>query len=133
MEIEKMRNILANRPENTPSRKLFKYQDQALFELLLSSGIRLNECIQLNKQDIDLEKRSFIVLGKGNKERVCYFSVKCQYYLKKILTFEYKGATLKYKDCDALFLSKSSKGGHNHRIQNAGIEAFSALSRLFTP
>ena len=122
MEIEKMRNLLANLPENTPSQKLFKYQDQALFELLLSSGIRLRECLQLNKRDMDLEKRMFIVLGKGNKERVCYFSVKCQYYLKKLFTFEYTGSTLKYKDCEALFISKSTKGEHNHRITNAGIE-----------
>lgn len=122
IEIEKMRNELSNLPERTPSQQLFKYQDQALFELLLSSGIRLRECIQLNKEDIDLENRTFMVLGKGNKERQCYFSVKCQYYLDKIINFEYKGRTSKYKDVEALFVTKSTKGDYNHRLAGNGVE-----------
>lgn len=122
IEIEKMRNELSSLPERTPIQQLFKYQDQALFELLLSSGIRLRECIQLNKEDIDLENRTFMVLGKGNKERQCYFSVKCQYYLDKIINFEYKGRTSKYKDVEALFVTKSTKGNYNHRIGGNGVE-----------
>jgi len=115
LEIEKMRDALNSKPENTKTRELFKIQDQALFELLLSSGIRLRECVQLNKEDIDLQNRTFTVLGKGNKERVCYFSVKCQYYLEKLLNFEYSGRTRKYEDCEALFVTKSSNGDYNHR------------------
>ena len=122
LEIEKMRDALNSKPENTKTQELFKISDQALFELLLSSGIRLRECVQLNKEDIDLQNRTFTVLGKGNKERVCYFSVKCQYYLDKLLNFEYTGRTRKYEDCEALFVTKSSKGGYNHRIQHSGIE-----------
>jgi len=122
IEIEKMRNELSSLPERTPIQQLFKYQDQALFELLLSSGIRLMECIQLNKEDIDLENRTFMVLGKGNKERQCYFSVKCQYYLDKIINFEYEGGTSKYKDVEALFVTKSTKGNYNHRIGGNGVE-----------
>lgn len=122
IEIEKMRDVLNSKPERTKTQKLFKIQAQALFELLLSSGIRLRECVQLNKEDINLQDRTFIVLGKGNKERICYFSVKCQYYLEKLLNFDYTGKTRKYEDCEALFVTKSSKGGYNHRLQHSGIE-----------
>lgn len=122
MEIEKMRDALSSLPENTDTQQFFKLRDQSLFELLLSSGIRLRECIQLNKEDIDLENRTFTVLGKGNKERVCYFSVKCQYYLEKLLYFEYKGRTKKYENCEALFITSSPRGNNGYRMLHSGIE-----------
>ena len=121
IEIEKMRDALSKLPENTPLQQLTKIRDHAIFELLLSSGIRLRECGQLNKSDIDLQNRTFTVLGKGNKERTCYFSVKCQFYLSKLLNFEYRGNTLKYADSPALFTSKSSKN-EGYRWGLNGIE-----------
>ena len=110
-EIEKMRNELNNLPETTKTQQYFKLRDQALFELLLSSGIRLRECVQLNKNDMDLVSRSFIVLGKGNKERVCYFSVKAQFYLEKMLNFKHDKKTRKHSENPALFPSKINKNG----------------------
>ena len=121
LEIEKMRNELNNLPSKTKIQKFFKIRDQALFELLLSSGIRLRECIQLNKTDVDLINRSFIVLGKGNKERVCYFSVKAQFYLNSMLNFEHDSKTRKYGDSPALFVSKSNSKDE-YRWTHAGIE-----------
>lgn len=120
-EIETMRNYLSKLPEKTPNQRLFKLRDQALFELLLSSGIRLRECVQLNKSDIDLQNRTFIVLGKGNKERRCYFSVKCQFYLDKFLNFKYAGNTKKYRDESALLISKRGKG-KEYRLSLGGVE-----------
>ena len=122
-EIEQMRDKLNSKPEKTPNQKLFKLRDQALFELLLSSGIRLRECVQLNKSDIDLDNRTFIVLGKGNKERVCYFSVKTQYFLEKLINFNYKGTTRKYADQEALFVSQGRvKNSNEYRFGLNGIE-----------
>ncbi len=123
LEIEKMREVLNKMPENTPYLKMLKLRDQSLFELLLSSGIRLRECVQLNKTDIDLQNRTFIVLGKGNKERVCYFSVKAQYYLNKLLNFNYEGNTKKYANNPALFLGRNGRFGMNgveRRIRDIG-------------
>ena len=121
-EIERMRDVLNSKPEDTYLQQYFKLRDQALFELLLSSGIRLRECVQLNKSDIDLDNRTFIVLGKGNKERVCYFSVKAQYFLDKMLNFKHKGNTLKYADEEALFVSKISGKNGEKRFGLNGIE-----------
>lgn len=112
-EIEKMREELNKLPDNTPYLRLKKIRNQTLFELLLSSGIRLRECVQLNKDDIDLQNRTFTVLGKGNKERVCYFSVKAQYFLNKLFDFNYEGLKGKYRDDPALFVGKNGRWGTN--------------------
>lgn len=121
MEIELMRNKLQEKPENTNLKQYTKLQDLALFELLLSSGIRLNELIQLDKDDVDLERKTLIVLGKGNKERTCYFSTRAQYYLDKIINFQFKGRNLKYSNQNPLFLS-IKRHDKSNRILRSGIE-----------
>lgn len=118
LEIEKMRDKLNAMSEKTKLQKYVKYQKQALFELLLSSGIRLRECWTLNKSDIDIKNRSFIVLGKGNKERQCYFSVKCQFYLEKLLNFKFTGRTRKLEDKEPLFVNVKN----GNRLLGNGIE-----------
>lgn len=45
-------------------------RDRALIELLYSSGIRIQEAMNLNAEDMDLWNGTLRVLGKGNKERV---------------------------------------------------------------
>lgn len=46
----------------------------ALFSLFYSSGIRLSEMHQLNRDSLDFINKRFQVLGKGQKERICIFS-----------------------------------------------------------
>ncbi len=45
-------------------------RDRVLIELLYSSGIRIQEAMNLNAEDMDLWNGTLRVLGKGNKERV---------------------------------------------------------------
>ncbi len=45
-------------------------RDRALIELLYSSGIRIQEAMSLNVEDMDLWNGMLRVLGKGNKERM---------------------------------------------------------------
>ena len=44
-------------------------RDMAIFELLLTSGIRVQELCNLNRKDIMWDTNSFVVYGKGRKER----------------------------------------------------------------
>src|SRR5699024_4723206 len=44
-------------------------QEKAILELFYSTGIRLNELIQLNKSDININLAQITVLGKGAKQR----------------------------------------------------------------
>ncbi len=46
----------------------------AIVSLFFSSGCRLSEVHQLDKHSLDFKTRRFVVLGKGEKERVCAFS-----------------------------------------------------------
>lgn len=122
LEIEKMREELNKHPERTKIQQLVKLRDLALFELLLSSGIRVGECARLNKSDIDLQNRTFTVLGKGNKERQCYFSTKCQFYLSNYLNFKYTGKSKKYADLSPLFISIGGRPAKDYRLGLNGIE-----------
>ncbi|RJR10004.1 hypothetical protein C4588_04245 [Candidatus Parcubacteria bacterium] len=45
------------------------YRNRAILLLLLDTGIRASELIQLTYDDIDLRARRIRVMGKGNKER----------------------------------------------------------------
>ena len=45
-------------------------RDLAMIEVLYASGIRVSEICGLNIRDIDLERNTLLVLGKGDKERV---------------------------------------------------------------
>ena len=77
-DIELLRREFAKNPKHS-------FRDLAIFELLLSSGIRVGELVRLNRSDIDLNECSMIVLGKGNKQREAYFNVKTQIAIKLYL------------------------------------------------
>lgn len=59
--------------------------EHALVEFMYSTGCRIGEVYRLNRNAINWEQRSCIVLGKGNKEREVYFSIKAAIWLKKYL------------------------------------------------
>jgi integrase/recombinase XerC len=50
-------------------------RDRAMVEVLYASGIRVSELVGLDLPDIDLERRTLRVMGKGAKERVVPFGV----------------------------------------------------------
>jgi integrase/recombinase XerC len=56
---------------NLPSEETFNgVRDRALLELLYSTGIRLNELLQLRLRDVSLKENIIKVFGKGSKERI---------------------------------------------------------------
>lgn len=60
-------------------------RDLCLIELLISTGMRVGEIVNLNINDINFEERSCIVLGKGNKQREVYFDAKTKLHLQNYL------------------------------------------------
>jgi len=51
-------------------------RDQAILELLYSSGIRVSELVALDMQDVDLHSGTLRVQGKGRRERQVFFGEK---------------------------------------------------------
>lgn len=61
-------------------------RDRAIMETLYSSGIRLNELVQLTVHDVDLKDMVlYIRKGKGNRQRVVPIGRKAARYLKEYL------------------------------------------------
>lgn len=49
-------------------------RDKAILELLFSSGLRVSELVNLNRDHINLERGEFMVRGKGQKDRPVFIS-----------------------------------------------------------
>lgn len=59
-------------------------RDKAILETLFSTGMRISELCNLNR-DIDLNKGEIVIKGKGNRIRVVFLSKIAIYWLKKYL------------------------------------------------
>jgi len=60
-------------------------RDKAILETLFSTGLRVSELVSLNRDQIDLERREFSVIGKGRRLRVVFLSKSAAEWLKKYL------------------------------------------------
>ena len=49
-------------------------RDRAIIELLFCTGLRVSELVGLNRDHINLERREFMVRGKGSKDRPIFVS-----------------------------------------------------------
>lgn len=70
-DVQKM--ILAVKEMNEPSPRIER--DVAIVEFLASTGCRNFEITNLKIKSVDMNQRSAIVIGKGNKERKVFFSI----------------------------------------------------------
>ncbi len=57
-------------------------RDQAIFELLFSTGLRVSELCSLDRDSINLERDEFSVRGKGEKVRLVFLSDSARQALK---------------------------------------------------
>lgn len=60
-------------------------RDRAILELLFSSGLRVSELVGLNRDHINLDRREFMVRGKGQKDRPIFISERAANWLKAYL------------------------------------------------
>jgi site-specific recombinase XerD len=78
-------------------------RNRALFELVYSAGLRAREAVDLTLADVDFERESVLVRGKGGKERVVPLGEEAAYRL--CLYLERGRPELARGAIDALFLS----------------------------
>lgn len=76
--------------------------DHALLEFFNSTGCRIGEVHRANWKDIDWNDRSLIVLGKGDKERQVFLTIKAVIWVRKYL----KERLERGDNVDALFVTE---------------------------
>jgi len=51
-------------------------RDTAILQTLYSTGLRVSELVSLNRSQVDLDRREFMVRGKGRKTRIVFLSTR---------------------------------------------------------
>ena len=77
-------------------------RDRAIVELLFSSGLRVSELVNLNRDHINLKRREFMVRGKGQKDRPVFISKSAAEHVEAYLSE-------RHDSLPALFLSYSRR------------------------
>lgn len=73
---------LMNQPKLSTKQGL---RDRAMLETLFSTGLRVSELTALNRDQVNLERREFGVMGKGRKLRVVFLSHRAVDWLERYL------------------------------------------------
>ena len=60
-------------------------RDRAILELLFSSGLRVSELVNLDRDHINLKRREFMVRGKGQKDRPIFISQAAATWVQRYL------------------------------------------------
>ena len=89
-------------------------RDDALIELLYSTGLRVSEVANLKIGDINFEKSEIKILGKGNKQRVVIFNNKSK---EKIIKYLKNDKRLISLNTGALFQNKYKQSLSPRSIQ----------------
>ena len=89
-------------------------RDDALIELLYSTGLRVSEIANLKIGDINFEKSEIKILGKGNKQRVVIFNNKSK---EKIIKYLKNDKRLISLNTGALFQNKFKQSLSPRSIQ----------------
>jgi site-specific recombinase XerD len=90
-------------------------RNRAILELMYAAGVRLSEVAALNLSQLDLNERTLLVRGKGNKERMVLVGGPAESALRRYLADGRpklsNGAT------DALFLNRDGKRLSGRSVQ----------------
>lgn len=112
--VEKIPTI---KKDTQPERALYGYEmellrqsctnirNRAILEFLYSTACRVSEIVKIKITEVNFDKKCCVVHGKGNKDRIVYFSDECFVYLKEYLR------TRNDDDIDILFKSTRANKG----------------------
>ena len=75
---------------------------RALIEVLLGTGARISEVLALDRRDVDFQRREAKTIGKGNKQRVLFFTERALEWLRRYLS-------RRRDDEEALFVTRGDR------------------------
>ena len=87
-------------------------RDLAIIDILISTGMRVGELVNLDITDLDFEERECVVYGKGDKERKVYFDARTKLHIQRYLAD-------RRDNNPALFVSLNAP---YQRLQISGVE-----------
>lgn len=73
--------IIESADETTPR----SLRNRAILELMYASGVRLSEVVGVDLRHLDLEERTLLVRGKGNKERIVLLGSQAEKAVRRYL------------------------------------------------
>lgn len=79
-------------------------RNRLIMELLYATGIRVSELVNIKIGDIDINNRSIMVTGKGNKSRIVFFNDVCKKYIEKFIN-----ESKDIRKCDYLIINHHGK------------------------
>lgn len=92
--------------ESIAGEDIWSLRDRALLEFLYASGVRVSECVDLDRQDVRLEDGMALVFGKGSKERYVLMGRTAVEWLEKYLAARNLAEQDRNKDEPALFINR---------------------------
>lgn len=116
LEQDKLDQLLAS-PDTTTRDGL---RDKAILEMLFSTGLRVSELTSLDREQINLNKNEFTVLGKGRKERIVFISDEAHKWVNKYILDredEFKPLFIRFQG-----RLDPSDDGENMRLSTRSIE-----------
>ncbi len=96
---------------NTPG----NLRDRAILEVLFSTGLRVSELVNLNRDQMNFERKEFGVIGKGRRARVVFLSDTAANWLQKYLAERADGEK-------ALFIRTSGKKDAGMRLTSRSVQ-----------
>lgn len=101
----------------TPNEKDYiELRNLLVLELLYSTGVRVNELVNIKISDIDFNLRKIKILGKGNKERYVLFGTPCLELINKYMNISRNKMDI--NNSEYLLLSKTGKKINSREIRN---------------
>lgn len=98
---------------NKEKNKFLRARDMAMVFTFLTTGMRLSELVSIDLADVN--KDSFNIIGKGNKERTVYLTKNCQDLINNYIII--RSDYLKDDSVNALFISTRKKRISNRTVQ----------------
>jgi site-specific recombinase XerD len=91
-------------------------RDRTLMETLFSTGLRVSELVNLNKDQINLNTGELTVIGKGRKSRVVFLTDEAKHWLNEYIKVRSKD------DYKSLFINYSGPKTDDRRLTTRGVE-----------